>query len=498
VNNMTDTFDKGNVAFIAKRYSSERRFKAYGAVALAVSVLFLVYLIVDIGIKAWPSFFEHRAVLEINLDASKIPATDVLKGDFEGLVKDGFRSLFPGVTARRDVRSLTSLLSAGAANDLRQETAANPVMIGSTVRVDALLAADADLYLKGMLTRTSRTPGTTTLQLAQAGEEFILTGDLSQLAVGQVVRANGGALRIANLEPGLAKAESIIPPATLNTLTSGTWDILTFSQAEAERSVDDRQVVWLESLRDKGAIEKHFAWRFFTSGDSREPELAGLRGAIFGSLLTLLMTLSLSVPLGISAAVYLEEFAPKNKWTEVIEVNINNLAAVPSIIFGLLGLAVFINFFGLPRSAPLVGGLVLALLVLPTIIIASRAALKAVPPSIKEAALGVGASHQQAVFHHVLPLAVPGILTGTILGVARALGETAPLLMIGMVAFIVDIPKGFTESATVLPVQIFLWSDLPEVAFQSRTAAAIIVLLVILFGLNAAAIYMRKRFERRW
>ena len=210
------------------------------------------------------------------------------------------------------------------------------------------------------------------------------------------------------------------------------------------------------------------------------------------------MTLSLSVPLGIAAAVYLEEFAPKNKWTEVIEVNINNLAAVPSIIFGLLGLAVFINFFGMPRSAPLVGGLVLALLVLPTIIIASRAALKAVPPSIKEAALGVGASHQQAVFHHVLPLALPGILTGTILGVARALGETAPLLMIGMVAFIVDIPKGFTEAATVLPVQIYLWSDLPEVAFQSRTAAAIIVLLVILFCLNAVAIYMRKRFERRW
>jgi phosphate transport system permease protein len=210
------------------------------------------------------------------------------------------------------------------------------------------------------------------------------------------------------------------------------------------------------------------------------------------------MTLSLSLPLGIAAAVYLEEFAPKNRWTELIEVNINNLAAVPSIIFGLLGLAVFINFFGLPRSAPLVGGLVLALLVLPTIIIASRAALNAVPPSIKEAALGVGASHQQAVFHHVLPLALPGILTGTILGVARALGETAPLLMIGMVAFIVDVPKGFTDAATVLPVQVYLWSDLPEVAFQSRTAAAIIVLLVILFCFNAIAIYLRKRYERRW
>ena len=495
---MTDTFDKGNAAFIARRYASERRFKAYGAVALAVSVLFLVYLVVDIGIKAWPSFFEHRVVLEVNLDASEIPANEVLRGDFEGLVRGSLRRLFPGVTTRGDVRSLTSLLSAGAADDLRYETAANPALIGTTVRAGALLGDDADLYLKGMLTTLLRTPGSTNLQLAQSGEEFILTGDLSQLAVGQIVRANGGALRITGVEAGLARADAILAPATLNTLTPGAWDMLTFSHAEADRRINDRQVVLLEALRDKGVIEKHFAWRFFTSGDSREPELAGLRGAIAGSLLTLIMTLSLSVPFGIAAAVYLEEFAAKNKWTEIIEVNINNLAAVPSIIFGLLGLAVFINFFGLPRSAPLVGGLVLALLVLPTIIIASRAALKAVPPSIKEAALGVGASHQQAVFHHVLPLAVPGILTGTILGVARALGETAPLLMIGMVAFIVDVPKGFTEAATVLPVQIFLWSDLPEIAFQSRTAAAIIVLLVILFGLNAAAIYMRKRFERRW
>ena len=200
----------------------------------------------------------------------------------------------------------------------------------------------------------------------------------------------------------------------------------------------------------------------------------------------MLVTLILCLPIGVAAAIYLEEFAPKNRWTDVIEVNINNLAAVPSIIFGLLGLAIFLNFFGLPRSAPLVGGLVLALLVLPTIIIASRAALKAVPPSIREAALGVGASHQQAVFHHVLPLAMPGILTGTIIGMAHALGETAPLLLIGMVAFIVDVPGGVTDAATVLPVQIFLWSDLPEVGFQAKTSAAIIVLLVFLLIMNGA------------
>ena len=212
----------------------------------------------------------------------------------------------------------------------------------------------------------------------------------------------------------------------------------------------------------------------------------------------MLVTLVLCLPIGVAAAIYLEEFAPKNRWTDIIEVNINNLAAVPSIIFGLLGLAIFLNFFGLPRSAPLVGGLVLALLVLPTIIIASRAALKAVPPSIREAALGVGASHQQAVFHHVLPLAMPGVLTGTIIGMAHALGETAPLLLIGMVAFIVDVPGGVTDAATVLPVQIFLWSDLPEVGFQAKTSAAIIVLLMFLLIMNGLAILLRKRFERRW
>jgi phosphate transport system permease protein len=263
-------------------------------------------------------------------------------------------------------------------------------------------------------------------------------------------------------------------------------------------TVDEKEMAWLDAFKAKGGISSGFSTNFFTNGDSREPENAGIRGALIGSILTIFVTLLIAVPLGIAAALYLEEFAAKNPFTDLIEVNINNLAAVPSIIFGLLGLAVFLNGFGLPRSTALVGGLVLALLVLPTIIIASRAAIRSVPPSIKEAALGVGASHQQAVFHHVLPLAVPGILTGTILGVARALGETAPLLMIGMIAFIADIPSGVTDSATVLPVQIFLWSDLPEEAFKARTAAAILVLLALLFCINALAIYLRNKFERRW
>ena len=234
------------------------------------------------------------------------------------------------------------------------------------------------------------------------------------------------------------------------------------------------------------------------AGDSREPEQAGIWGAIVGSALTLVVTMLLSVPIGVAAAVYLEEFAPKNRWTDLIEVNINNLAAVPSIIFGLLGLAVFLGFFGLPRSAPLVGGLVMALMTLPVIIIASRVALKAVPPSIREAALGVGASPLQTVTHHVLPLALPGILTGTIIGMARALGETAPLLMIGMVAFIVDIPHGLTDSATALPVQIYMWADSPERAFTERTSAAIMILLGFLILMNGLAVFLRKKFERRW
>jgi phosphate transport system permease protein len=254
----------------------------------------------------------------------------------------------------------------------------------------------------------------------------------------------------------------------------------------------------ITELINRGALEKRFNVALFTGGDSREPELAGLWGAVVGSLYTMLVTLALSFPLGVATALYLEEFAVKNIWTDIIEVNINNLAAVPSIVFGLLGLAVFLNFFGLPRSAPLVGGLVLTLMTLPTIIIASRASLQSVPPSIREAALGVGASNMQSVLHHVLPLALPGMLTGTIIGMARALGETAPLLMIGMVAFIVDIPTGVFDKATVLPVQIYLWADSPERAFVERTSAAIIVLLAFLLIMNAVAVVLRNKFERRW
>jgi phosphate transport system permease protein len=237
---------------------------------------------------------------------------------------------------------------------------------------------------------------------------------------------------------------------------------------------------------------------FLTASDSTDPQTAGVWGAIKGSLLTMAVTIALSFPLGVLAAVYLEEFAPRSRWVDWIEVSINNLAAVPSIIFGLLGLAVFIGWFGMPRSSPLVGGMTLALMTMPVIVIAARNAIKAVPPSIRDAALAVGASNVQTVFHHVLPLALPGILTGTIIGMSRALGETAPLLMIGMRAFVATPPSGITEPATVLPMQIYLWSDEVDPAFVQNTSAAIIVLLVVLMLMNGVAIYFRNRFETRW
>jgi len=267
---------------------------------------------------------------------------------------------------------------------------------------------------------------------------------------------------------------------------------------EKKRRFKDNQVAWVDQLQEDDRIQTRFNSTFFSRGDSREPEMAGIKGSLFGSMLTLLVTLVLSFPIAVATAIYLEEFAPKNRWTDIIEVNINNLAAVPSIVFGLLGLAIFINFFHLPRSAPIVGGLVLSLMTLPTIIISARAALKSVPPSIRDAALGLGASNLQVVFHHVLPLAMPGILTGTIIGMAQALGETAPLLMIGMVAFIVDVPTGFTDPATVLPVQIFQWADLPEKGFVEKTSAAIMVLLGFLIAMNAVAVLLRRKFERKW
>jgi phosphate transport system permease protein len=408
---------------LARRYRTERRFRLYGLSAIIASLLFLSLLFFSIIGKGYSAFEQTFIQLDVYFDPAILRQDALASADYQGLIKQSLRKMFPDVTGRQDKRELYGLVSSGASFQLRDMVLKHPDVIGETQAVWIPADDDVDMLIKGHFDRNA---------------------------------------------------------------------------PESKRRLKDKQLAWIDRLSADGRIEKKFNKTFFTTGDSREPELAGIWGAVVGSFLILVVTLLLSFPIGVATAVYLEEFAPKNRWTDLIEVNINNLAAVPSIIFGLLGLAVFLNFFGLPRSAPLVGGLVLTLMTLPTIIIAGRSALKSVPPSIREAALGVGASKMQMVAHHVLPLALPGILTGTIIGMARALGESAPLLMIGMVAFIVEIPHGFTDPATVLPVQIFLWADSPERAFVERTSAAIIVLLAFLIAMNAAAVILRRRFERRW
>lgn len=423
--NSNDAVSRG----LKRRYAAERRFKAYGILAIAFAMGMLGLLFTTIVSKAIPAFTQTMINLEITLYPQDIdPAgtrerQTLSSANYRKVIRQAFYDLFPDVTSRRDRRELFDMISPGAVYEIRDMVMANPNLIGERVVVQMPMSDDIDQLNKGQIRKDS---------------------------------------------------------------------------PETERRVKDKQIAWFERLENRGLVETVFNTTFFTAGDSREPELAGIFGAAMGSLFTMLVTLLVSFPLAVASAIYLEEFAPVNKWTQTIEVNINNLAAVPSIVFGLLGLAVFINFFGMPRSAPMVGGLVLALMTLPTIIIAARSALKSVPPSIREAAYGLGASPLQVVTHHVLPLAMPGILTGTIIGMAQALGETAPLLMIGMVAFIVDVPHGALDPATVLPVQIYLWADSPERAFVERTSAAICVLLAFLVIMNVGAVFLRKRFERKW
>jgi phosphate transport system permease protein len=294
---------------------------------------------------------------------------------------------------------------------------------------------------------------------------------------------------------GTTQTVSLLAAGDIDSAWKGQIDL---SVSEANRKVKDQQVGWMNQLAESGALAKHFNTGIFVNGNSSRAEAAGVGVALIGSFYMMLIVLVLSLPIGVAASIYLEEFAPKNRFTDLIEVNINNLAAVPSIVYGLLGLAVFVNFMGMPRSASLVGGLVLTLMTLPTIIIATRAALKAVPPSIRAAALGLGASKMQTIFHHVLPLAMPGILTGTIIGLAHALGETAPLLLIGMVAFVANYPSTPMDPSTALPVQIYMWANEAERAFVERTSGAIIILLLFLIVMNVGAILLRRRFERRW
>ena len=420
---------------IRRRRAAELRFRIYGLLSITLAVLALATLLGSALVRGIPGFFSHTLELAVDLDPAVLDPGG--RGDAAALETADYAALLR--------RSLYALFP-----DVERRSERRALR--------ALLSGEADLALAERVRRDPDSIGTR-LHIA-----LLLDDDVDQF----LKRAPAGEGKPDGAEPGQSARLS------------------------------PSQVGWLRALQERGLIARSFDWNFFRSGDSREPELAGIWGAVVGSAATLLVTLALSFPLGVAAAVYLEEFATANRWTELVEVNINNLAAVPSIVFGLLGLAVFLNYAGLPRSAPLVGGMVLALMTLPAIIIAARAALRSVPPSIREAALGLGATSLQTVTHHVLPLALPGILTGTIIGMARALGETAPLLMIGMVAFIADVPAGFRDPATVLPVQIYLWADSPEPAFAERAAAAILVLLLFLVVMNLTAILLRHRFERRW
>jgi phosphate ABC transporter permease subunit PstA len=322
--------------------------------------------------------------------------------------------------------------------------------------------------------------------------------ELGPLLPSVLAEIDGGVVKAARVSPDRIEGQAILGVTGASAAAGGDWRVRTIHTAEADRLVSDHQASWARALLAEGKIERVANLDLLTRADSTYPELAGLLAALVGSFWIILVTLVLSLPIGVMAAIYLQEFAPKNRITDIIEVNINNLAAVPSIVFGLLSAAVFINFFNLPRSAPIVGGMVLSLITLPTVIIATRAALGAVPPSIRDGALAVGASLPQAVFHHMLPLAAPGIMTGAIIGLARALGETAPLLLIGMVAFVAEAPDSMFDSATALPVLVYKWASAAERAWQPMTSAAILVLLAFMFAMNALAVYLRRRLERRW
>ncbi|MDP7191197.1 MAG: phosphate ABC transporter permease PstA [Alphaproteobacteria bacterium] len=420
---------KLTAASLHRRHAVEKRFRAYGVVAIVTALVFLIILLSSMLSKGYSAFFQAQIRLPVFfsqdvIDPKRTNSSEIIaRANYQILVRNALKARFPDVKKRHEVKKLTMLISRGARRHLRAMVAHEPSLIGTTQEVWLLASGDADMFLKGAIPRD-------------------------------------------------------IP--------------------EKSRRINDRQIAWLNALEEDGASRRRFNVNFFTAGDSREAEQAGIWGAIVGSALTLIVTLILSFPVSVTAAVYLEELSTKNWWTDFLEVNINNMAAVPSIIYGLFGLAIFLNVMHLPRSAPVVGGIVLALMTFPTIIIATRASLKAVPPSIREAARGLGASPAQVVLHHVLPLAMPGIFTGTIIGMSRALGESAPLLMIGMVAFIVDIPQGLFDPASVLPVQIYLWADSPERAFVEKTAAATLVLMVFLVVMNATAVILRRKFEKRW
>ncbi len=424
-----------------KRNAAEARFRRMGLVAVTIGILALVGLLSSIIANGASSFRQTFVNLEVYLDPAKLDKT-------------GERD--PAKMAKVTTFGYAPLLGRALAQAVEAQGISTEGV--SKKDIEALISKEAPATLRNMVLANPELVGQTI--------------SLQVLAQGRV--------------DGYFKGR------------------VTMESAALDRNISPAQLEMADAMRAAGIITLGYNWGFFTAPDASDtrPEAAGLGVAILGSAYMMMIVLCLSLPIGVAASIYLEEFAPQNRWTDLIEVNISNLAAVPSIVFGILGLAIFINFVGLPQSAPIVGGLVLTLMTLPTIIIATRAALKAVPPSIRDAALGVGASKMQSVFHHVLPLAMPGILTGTIIGLAQALGETAPLLLIGMVAFVREYPgsppEGFLDPASALPVQVYNWTTRGDPAFVERASGAIIVLLCFLVIMNIAAIVLRRRFERRW
>jgi len=497
-----------------RRNQAERRFKLYGQIAIGIAVSFLAILLISISLRAVSAFSRHMLVLELDASVAAEPA-ELAVTDLNLAVRAQLVAQFPELGQDRvDRAELYAISPRLAVLPLLRELQDRGVPPAKPIRARLALSDDVDLYLKGEIKshRTVAVGEAGRLARLSTGAYRVSDADQDNFIAFQDRLAAPGApshdilisLSGALFELADTAGASLIlnhlagPVPALGEQDSRPVTAIFLSSDSADRQLSNRQVAILIRLKQAGMIERRFNGSLFSNADSTYPELAGAAAAIIGSLFTMLVTAIFAIPVGIFAAIYLEEFAPKSRLTTAIEVNINNLAAVPSIIFGLLGAAVFLNTFDLPRSIPLVGGLVLGLLVLPTIIIASRAALRSVPPSMREAALGLGASKTQAVFHHVLPLAAPGILTGAIIAMARALGETAPLLLIGMVAFVSDVPSSPNDEATVLPVLIYKWFSGSERAWEPMTAAVIIILLTILIAMNLIAVLLRRRFERRW
>ena len=523
-----------------RRYAADRRLQAYGIIAIALAVGLLGVLLTSLIVNGFPAFVQTKVDLAIFVDPAKVDAENPAGGNFRALVREALKSFVPADATDKQKTDAAKILTSDAPYIVRDYVVKHPEAIGKTITLPIAVSDPFDQLNKGVIPKEidalnwSRGrwferlqnrgvvvdgDGRTSLKLdvyidpakVEAGPPPREISPLWHATVFRPICPRCTTPRSSPCLPTTRRTPSPnalppIPPSSARPCRSSfpvSQPFAELAEGETPKVLNPRftadQIEAFDALKAKGLVHMPFNWELFFNADSRFPERAGLAGAITGTFLMLLVCFALSFPIGIAAAVYLEEFAPKNRLTDLIEVNINNLAAVPSVVFGLLGLAVFLGFFGLPRSTPLVGGMVLSLVTLPTIIIATRAALKAVPPSIREAALGVGASKHQVMLHHVLPLAMPGILTGTIIGMAHALGETAPLLLIGMNAFIPSIESmGVLEPATTLPTQIFSWADSPERGFVSRTSAAILVLLGFLVVMNLLAIVLRQRFERKW